>query len=347
MRRLRPRHVWIEEGSESALAAAVCAAARRDGIPVGHPGPDAPAPGRQDLVLRRQKGRWVRPFLTGLESAREYFLAVVQGCPGGCAYCFVQGHLDPGPTILFTNEEEGLSAIRAFLETPAARGARVHAAHLGELVLWDPWSGWTSSLVRLFAGFPETTLEIRTKLGIAPFEAFGPPPPNVVRSWTLTPAGSAARTESRLPGPDERLEAAARAAALGWRVGIRFDPMILAPGWEGEYTELLQAVARRLPARSLEAVEMGVFRCTKKAAEEIRSGPHRALVSGEFLPCADGKWRIFWPLRVKAYRWLVRSAREALGPSVPLRLCMEPPWVHRRVFGTMPVEDGCAPPSSP
>jgi hypothetical protein len=115
-------------------------------------------------------------------------------------------------------------------------------------------------------------------------------------------------------------------------VGLRLDPVVLRPGWEDAYADLLARWADVFRGGAFEAVEIGTFRCSKRAAEAIRGGKHRALVAGELLPHEDGKLRYFWPLRLRAYRVLLDAVRRTLGPEVRVRLCMEPPWMVDRVF---------------
>jgi DNA repair photolyase len=285
---------------------------------------------REDLVLRTRKGRWIRPF-RGSEAA--FFLAAIQGCPWRCAYCFLQGYLEEAATTLFTNTADLEEEIHRFLHGGSARGARLHAAHLGEIVPWEDWTGLCGWLVDRFRDSPETRLELRTKTDRCDDLLACEPPPHVVLSWTLSPASFAKRMERGAPGPSGRIEAARKAASAGASVGIRLDPVVLEPGWEEAYVSLAEDLGRAFSGLPLESVEIGTFRCAKKVAEAIRIGGARGLLSGELLPGPDGKIRYLWPLRVKAYRWIARSLRSSLGDKVDLRLCMEPPWIAERALG--------------
>ncbi|MHC5038187.1 MAG: SPL family radical SAM protein [Planctomycetota bacterium] len=289
-----------------------------------------------DLVLRRQKGRWVRPFLDRQDGeGKAFFLTAVQGCPFACAYCFLHGYLDNPATVVFTNLESLATELETFLLSRESHGARIHAAHLGEVVPWEAWTGLCRHLATLLGPHPHATLEIRTKMGVGDSLRSMPLPKNVVLSWTLTPVPLASRFEKAAPSPSERIDALRRAAADGRRVGIRLDPVLLVPGWEPAYAELLETLGRVLAGVKIDSIEIGTFRCSKRAGEAIRNGKYRELMAGELFPDKDGKWRYFWPLRIRTYRFLIRSIRATLGEEVPIRLCMEPDWVSERAFGTL------------
>src|SRR5262249_26286928 len=83
-------------------------------------------------------------------------------------------------------------------------------------------------------------------------------------------------------------------------------------------------------------VSMGALRFSPGLRTKVRTRfPGSALLAGEQVPSADGKWRDFQPLRVDMYR-RVRGFVDAALPGVPLYLCMETPDVWMRVFGAAP-----------
>ena len=63
--------------------------------------------------------------------------------------------------------------------------------------------------------------------------------------------------------------------------------------------------------------------------------PRTELLTGEQVPCPDGKLRYFQPLRVAMYRKMVRWIRLA-APTVKIYLCMESKEVWEQVFGYAP-----------
>lgn len=332
----RPRRIFLDpvDGEEEILDRAR-RLARDRGVPLFPLAGTGAQPGRGDLVLRPLKGAWIRPFRTGAcaPGDRAFFLAGAQGCPFACGYCYLQGTLEGEAAVLATNPVALEPEIASLPNFAGTGSVRVHAAHLGELLAWEAWTGLARRIAETFAPRPDLLLELRTKiddLGPLLDEAL---PRNTILSWTLTPDTMASRFERGLPPPARRIEAARRAAGDGFAVGLRLDPVLLVPGWEDAYAALIREAGRALAGSKVESVEIGVFRCTKEVAAHIRRGPFRRLLAGEFLPGHDGKMRHFWPHRVEAYRLLGGWIRDAFGPSVRLDLCMEPDWIRDRIPG--------------
>jgi spore photoproduct lyase len=149
------------------------------------------------------------------------------------------------------------------------------------------------------------------------------PPPNVTVSWTLTPREAWRRYEPGTPDPAARLASARACQEMGYRVGIRLDPILLMAGWEPAYEELVGDVFRHLLPDTVESFVLGGFRYTPLLGSRIRERfPSCDLLAPEFVLCRDGKHRYFRPLRVRLYRRLLGMI---LGhdPDATVRLCME------------------------
>ncbi|GEM_PF-540170 len=334
----RPKRIFVEPAAEADPLTRRILEERSAGLEVlPYPG-DGARPGRCDLVLRRRQGGWIKPFRGGGDFERpEFFLASVEGCPFHCAYCFLQGTLDAEAPTVFTNVDVLATEWKRFLASPAAAGARVHAAHLGELAVWESWTGVGTMLADLAGNHPATVLEIRTKTALAEPWLGSDLPGNVVLSWTVTPRPAARAFEPGTPGPGERLRALRRVSDKGAKTGIRLDPVILFPGWKEAYADLAKEAGRLLRGAPRPSVEIGAFRCPRKSGERIRSGPFREIMATEILLERDGRWRYFWPLREEAFRFVSSAFEDALELESPPALVREPAWMHARVFGT---EDG-------
>jgi spore photoproduct lyase len=232
------------------------------------------------------------------------------------------------PTF-FANLDDLESELGDFLSSPQATGARVYLAHLGEPVPFEPFTRLAARVAPLFPGPRDAVLEIRTKSdqieALAP--AFGP---GTVLSWTLTPAPFDRRYEPCAPPTESRVLALARAASRGARVAVRLDPLITRPGWEEAYAAMLAGLAKT--GAPLQDVQIGVLRFTpaqRSVLESTEMG--RELLADELLRGPDGKVKLHAPRRIPVLRRARDLVRAAVGPDVPISLCMEPPWVTRAV----------------
>jgi spore photoproduct lyase len=157
-----------------------------------------------------------------------------------------------------------------------------------------------------------------------------------VVSWSLAPEAVVAGAEAGTAPVAERLAAAARVAAAGYKVGVHLDPLIEHPGWEAGYAALVAAVAAAVPSERLAWVSLGGLRLSAALRTRIRARFGAVpVLAGEHVLGADGKWRDFQALRIGMYRHVRALVREAF-PAVPQYLCMETPAVWTRVFGAPP-----------
>ncbi|MGZ8498735.1 MAG: spore photoproduct lyase family protein, partial [Candidatus Binatia bacterium] len=158
----------------------------------------------------------------------------------------------------------------------------------------------------------------------------------VVVGWSMNPQRVIDADEHATASLTERLNAARRVQAAGYRLGFHFDPMIEYPGWEVDYHAMLEQTFATIDWRNLSWVSLGVLRDTPGLKRTMRERfPRSQLLTGEQVLCADGKLRYYQPLRVEMYRQMVSWIRRA-APTVKVYLCMESREVWEQVFGYAP-----------
>ena len=158
----------------------------------------------------------------------------------------------------------------------------------------------------------------------------------MVFAWSLNPE-EVIRAEEKYAAPlAARLQAAAAAAAAGFRVAFHFDPLIYFPGWEEAYRRTVAALGEAVPSGAIAWISLGGLRFMPAMRPLIhRRFPGSRVASQEMVRAPDGKLRYFKSLRVEMYGRL----REWLGKAAPgaqLYLCMESPRIWQEVFGLTP-----------
>ncbi len=83
-----------------------------------------------------------------------------------------------------------------------------------------------------------------------------------------------------MPTVERRVAAMRRLAERGWRLGLRFDPMVWATGYRRQYRRLFAAIFAALPAESIHSVSVGGFRLPRAFHERIwRQYPDERLLA--------------------------------------------------------------------
>ena len=98
--------------------------------------------------------------------------------------------------------------------------------------------------------------QIRTLLNTEPFE-------NCVLAWSFTPAKIAAALEHKAPTISRRLEAIEKLQDKGWRIGLRFDPLIYFSEYQSHYRKLFADTLQSCNPELLHSVTLGSFRLPK------------------------------------------------------------------------------------
>jgi spore photoproduct lyase len=276
----------------------------------------------------------------GLACCNYLVMNLASNCPMDCGYCFLQEYLaDAAPLTAYVNPEAALAELAQVLDRHTDRHCRIGTGELADSLALDPVTGLSAELVPFFAARRNGLLELKTKTDAVDGLLALDPKDRVVVSWSLAPPAAVALAETGTAPIADRLAAARRVVAAGYKVGVHFDPMIEHAGWEEGYREVVAAVAAAIPSDRLAWVSMGALRFSPGLRTTVRARfPGTPLLAGEQVPSADGKWRDFQPLRVDMYR-RVRAYVEAALPDVPLYLCMETPDVWQRVFGTPPLSE--------
>lgn len=285
---------------------------------------------KECLAIARKRGKMVKQVRCrdGIRGCTEYNIIHGNNCSFDCEYCFLQSYLGNAVPTLFVNHDEMLDEIRDVILASENKKTLFHAGELCDALGFDHLTGLSRRLVPFFSEFTQARLELRTKtttienllaVSIQQKAEVG----NVVVSWTFTPQASIDLYEHKTPSIDERIDAAVKVQEAGYFIGLCLDPIIRCDGWLKKYTTMLNGLFNRLDQTRIKFVSLGGFRFLPSLANVMRERkPETGLLLDEFVPCVDGKYRYFRPLRVEVYRELWKIIGEKLN-SEKISLCME------------------------
>lgn len=354
MKLYQPSEILIEQGEENtpvvqrALARLPHTPVRivgsgwgRDGLPAVEA--DAFAAGKKRLLFTRQRSAFLEHCpagTSGLVCCNYLVVSLISNCPMDCSYCFLQEYLANNPTLkVYTNVEDLLSQVAAAVDRHPSRQFRIGTGELSDSLALDPLLGFSADLVPFFAARKNTLLELKTKTDCIDGLLTLDPKDRVVVAWSMTPPAVIEAEEHHTAPFPARLAAARRVQEAGYKLGFHFDPLIEYPDWERGYYEAIARIFSAIDPGRVAWVSLGSLRMTPALRNAVRRRfPHTRVLSGEQVPCADGKWRTFQALRVKMYRTILRWLKDA-APQVPHYMCMETAAVWDKVLGYTPSRD--------
>ena len=299
--------------------------------------------GKRTLALTRFKGSFLKkcPGISpGMVCCNYYVVNLLKNCIYDCSYCFLQDFLQNNPLLVaHINVEDLLEELDQVFTAHPDRIFRVGTGELTDSLALDTVIPYSQHLIPFFNQRENAVLELKTKSVCVENLLNQDSPRNVIVSWSLNPQTIIDREEKGTPSLQQRLEAARQCGNKGYRIGIHLDPIIIFPGWEKAYHELIDNMFKVLSPLQIEWVSLGSFRY-RGGLKQIIKERHEdtRLFVGEHVASKDGKYRYLRPLRNQAYENL-RDTLKKYSADLNVYMCMETREIWEGGTGKMPRSD--------
>ncbi len=235
------------------------------------------------LILAHKPNGFVLPAPDGyaVGGGRNFYFSHMLNCLYDCRYCFLQGMYRSAHYVLFVNFEDYREAIDAELAASDAEQTWFFSGYDCDSLAMESVTGFVADFLPFFAERPSAWLELRTKSSQVSALLNREPIPNCVVAFSFTPDETARALEHKAPSVDKRLAAMEKLQQRGWRLGLRFDPLIYQEGFEEQYRRLYDSLFRIVDAERLHSVSLGGFRLPKGFFRNMqRLYPDEALFAG-------------------------------------------------------------------
>ncbi len=299
--------------------------------------------GKKSLALSRFKGSFLKkcPGISpGMVCCNYYVVNLSKNCIYDCSYCFLQDFLVNNPMqVAYMNVEDLLGELEEEFTQYPDRNYRVGTGELTDSLALDSTVPYTKHLLPFFNQQTNAVLELKTKSDQIANLLNHSDPTNIIVSWSLNPQTIIDREEKGTPSLIQRLEAARACLEKGYRIGFHFDPIILIPGWEEAYKQMVDILCDTIAISKLEWISLGSFRYRPSLKSIIKNRhPETRLFTSEHLPSKDGKFRYLRPLRNQAYE-KIRGFLTDRSKELNIYLCMETREIWEDVTGKTPRSD--------
>ncbi len=217
---------------------------------------------RPALILARKHSGMVlkTPEGYGLGGSQNYYFSHMLNCIYDCRYCFLQGMYRSAHYVLFVNYEDFETAIVSKISEANGEIIWFFSGYDCDSLALEPITGFVEHVLPLFERYPNAFIELRTKSTQVRSLLRTEPLPNCVVAFSFTPKEISAALEHGVPSVGKRIDAMVRLQRQGWRLGLRFDPMIYHEHYQAHYRRLFVDLFQRLDTESLHSVTLGTFR---------------------------------------------------------------------------------------
>ncbi|MFB7831100.1 spore photoproduct lyase family protein [Streptomyces sp. NPDC056056] len=210
---------------------------------------------RETLVLGERKSFGIRP---NGRSADWIAPGLSNGCAMACAYCYVPRRKGfANPITVFTNVERVLGSLGRHIagvgrkEEPNQCDDHAWVYDIGEngdCSVDDLISDNTADLIRAFRRWPTAKASFATKFVNPDLLRLDPRGRTRIR-FSVMPPDDSRLLDIRTSPVQDRLTAAADFLDAGYEVHFNLSPVVIRPGWERAWAELLRAMDDVLPRR--------------------------------------------------------------------------------------------------
>jgi spore photoproduct lyase len=299
--------------------------------------------GKQVLYLTQNQGAFIKdcPGTKNYTCCGYNILHIGTFCNMDCSYCILQSYFHPPVLQFFVNHEDLFAELTRRLFHPKIQ--RIGTGEFTDSLIWEVWSDLTSQLVARFARQSHAVLELKTKTTAVKNLATLDHNRKTIVSWSANTNAMIASEERHTSTLAARLKAAAQCVAWGYPVAFHFDPMIIYPGCEADYRQVVDQIFTHIAPADIVWISLGTFRFMPSLKPIIASRfPDSKIIYGEFIQGLDGKMRYFKPLRIQLYRRMAQWIR-SYSDEVTIYFCMEDDEVWEKSLGFAPDSKGGLP----
>jgi spore photoproduct lyase len=195
----------------------------------------------------------------------HYYFSHMLNCIYDCRYCFLQGMLRSANYLLFVNYEDFIDEIRdiAVQHQGDKKPTWFFSGYDCDSLAYEPVTNFADYFVPEFSTMPNAVLELRTKSTQIRSLLNRPAQENVVVAYSLSPNRVATELEIGAPSLVKRVDALSKLQQHGWRIGLRFDPIIWHQDYLNDYSEMTELVFSSLDSKGIDSVTLGGFRLPK------------------------------------------------------------------------------------
>ncbi|MFE6787133.1 spore photoproduct lyase family protein [Streptomyces sp. NPDC057680] len=289
---------------------------------------------RETLVLGERKSFGIRP---NGRSADWIAPGLSNGCAMACAYCYVPRRKGfANPITVFTNVERVLGSLGRHIagvgrkEEPNQCDEHAWVYDIGEngdCSVDDLISDNTADLIWAFRRWPTAKASFATKFVNPDLLRLDPRGRTRIR-FSVMPPDDSRLLDIRTSPVQDRLTAAADFLDAGYEVHFNLSPVVIRPGWERAWAELLRAMDDVLPRRVKDQAAAEIILLThNQDLHQVNLGWHPR--------AEDVLWRqdLQQPKRSENGSWNVRyrNAIKAEAVATLTRLIEDrTPWLRVR-----------------
>lgn len=192
---------------------------------------------------------------------KSFFFKTSLNCIFDCEYCYLKGNFKTQYPVIFVNYDEIQHAIQAKIGEERESGydgqITMYASNYSDIQGLDELSGFNQHFFPFFEKFNQVLMETRTKSAYVDTilkANTSIPPKNTEIAFSLNPEVIIQRYEKWSAPLSARIHAITSLLDKGYKVWLRFLPLLPIDNYEKIYTDFLQSLKKELPIEKINSI---------------------------------------------------------------------------------------------
>lgn len=256
-------------------------------------------------------------------------LDAVRQCGFDCSYCSIQSFYHGGRVCFVDNLSEHLESLKFDRD----KFYHIGTGQSSDSLMWGNRNGLLDDLCRFAAKHPNIILEMKSKSGRVGYFLKNRPPFNMVFTWSLNPPVVARFEEKGAAGLEKRLESARKMADLGSPVGFHFHPIVWYDGWQKDYCNIVDSLAKMFRPEEVVMVSLGTLTFIKPVIKRIRERMLKSSILQMPFEEIAGKYSYPFEIKKELFQTVYSFFPESWKNEIFFYMCMEDIELWGSVFG--------------
>ena len=213
----------------------------------------------------------------GIGNEHNYYFSYMYNCIFDCKYCFLQGLYSSANYVIFINYEDFYKEIKKISDNNKQKSITIFSGYDCDSLAFESISNFMSFLIKKISKHKNIELEIRTKSTY--MKSFSKNIiNNIIIAYSFTPEKFSIKYELGVPHINKRLIAFKKLSNLGWKLGIRFDPVVVYEGWKDDYKKLFTQIFKNVDTKNIHSISFGKLRFPESVYKKItKDNPSESL----------------------------------------------------------------------
>ena len=200
---------------------------------------------------------------------QSFYFSHMLNCIYDCKYCFLQGMFSSANYVIFINYNDFMKSIEEKILNSNSKNIHFFSGYDCDSLALEPVSKFAKYILKNLKKYPNVVLELRTKSTQINFLLKKIPHHNIVVAFSVSPDEIINIHENKTPTLFKRLNAIKQLQETGWKVGLRFDPIIYCENFKKIYKNFFDLIFKKIDTTKIHSITIGSFRMPKKFYTKI------------------------------------------------------------------------------